>query len=343
MKNLHIPIIICALSFSVSVVSAQSPCANTLYEANKSYEAGDFGRSVSLLNPCLRYGFSHDEKKEGYRLLALDYIYLNQSEKADTAVRNMLSKDHNYKLFPNVADPIGLSKIVNTYDVIPLLTVGINLGINFTNINLVANKAPANTTAEYIPLSGYQFGIEGDFRVWRDIHVTLGIQSYGVRYQHNLDSVAGWSQQFTENLTYINIPISARYYIYFKHDAIIRPYIEAGVAVSFLTADNANLLSTDLSSNNTSPSSVDPTSRRNNTNTSIIFGGGINLKLGGGWLTANVRYLYGQTLIDNPNNRYNDLDFIFGQQYVDDDFKFNNWQFTVGYALPILYKVEKLK
>lgn len=343
MKKIILPFLFINL-FIYSVPSfAQSPCVNSLLEANKSYEAGDFRRSVSLLKPCLISGFSHDEKFEGYRLLALNYIYLNQEGKADTAVRNMLIKKHSYKLFPNISDPAGLTRLINTYDVIPELTVGINLGINFTNINLISNKSAANTGAEYIPLSGYQFGIEADCRVWKDLHISLGIQSYGVRYQHNLDSVAGWSQQYTENLTYVNVPVSARYYIYFKHDAILRPYVEAGAAFSFLTADNANILSTDNSNGSTSLGSLDPTSRRNKINTSILFGGGINLKLGNGWITTNVRYLIGQSLIDNPANRYNNLDFIFGQNYIDDDFKFNNWQFTVGYALPILYNVEKMK
>jgi hypothetical protein len=323
---------------------AQSNCANTLYEANKSYEAGDFKQSVSLLRPCLNSGFSRDEKFEGYRLLALNYIYLNEPAKADSAVQKMLSKNHSYKLFPNISDPAGLTKLVDAYDVIPVFTCGIDFfGVNFTNINLINNKSVSNTTASYQPLLGFQFGVNFDYAIWKRFHLAAGVQYYGNRYQHNLDSVAGWAQQFTEDLTYFNIPVAVRYYPYFRHDGTIRAYVEAGASYSYLFNDNATIFSTDNSNGNTNRASVNPITRRNTTNTSILVGAGLQYSVGNAWLTLNARYLNGLTNIVNSENRYNDQDFIFNYQYVDDDFKFNNWQFSLGVAFPLFYNVERIK
>jgi len=321
----------------------QNGCANTLYEANKSYEAGDFAKSVSQLLPCLKSGFHKDQKVEGYRLLALDYIYLNQPQKADTAVKNLLSNDNTYKIFPlYLNDPASLNKIINTYDVTPLLTIGADVGANFANVNLTSNKAVTNSSASYQALIGYQFGVQADYTIWKDLHITASAMRSGLRYEHDFDSVAGWKQQYTEVLTYWHIPVSARYY-FLKPNGALRPYVEAGASFDFLSSATANIGNIDNTTGNTSNTSLDATSRRNPENTSILYGVGLTYRAGAGWLTFNARYLLGLSPIVNANNRYNDLDFIFNYNYVDDDFKLNNWQFTVGYVLPVIFKVQKVK
>ncbi len=343
MKKINILIILAALLLSPKFSNGQSSCANALYEANKSYEAGDFAKSAARLLPCLKSGFNHDEKYEGYRLLALDYIYLNQPEKADTAVKNLLKYKHSYKLFPlYLNDPASLTKIINTYDVNSVLKIGGVIGPNFANLNLTSNKAVTNSSASYQPLTAFQFGVEGDYGIIKGLHLTAGFYSMSCQYQHNFDSVAGWRQQYTENLTYWHIPISARYY-FLNNEVLLRPYIEAGASFDFLSTANANIVNTDNSTGNTNNTSINPKSRRNPENTSILYGAGLTYHAGVGWITVNVRYLLGLSPIVNAANRYNDVDFIFNYQYVDDDFKINNWQFTVGYSFPILYKVEKIK
>lgn len=342
-KFIYISLVSLILSCSYNA-KAQSSCANTLYEANKSYEAGDFAKSAAKLLPCLKSGFSHEEKYEGYRLLALDYIYLNQPEKADTAVKNLLTYKHSYKLFPlYLNDPASLTKIINTYDVNPILKIEFPLiGFNLANVNMTANKAVTNSAALYQPLIGYQFGIDGEYDIWRGLNITAGIFSMGLQYEHDFDSVAGWRQKYTENLTYLHIPISARYY-FLNNESDLRPYIEAGASFDFLSNANANIVNTDNSTGNTNSTSINPKSRRNTENTSILYGAGLEYRAGAGWLTFNVRYLYGLSPIVNSNQRYNNVDFIFNYQYVDDDFKFNNWQFTLGYKFKLLYTVEKSK
>ncbi len=343
MKKSNILFLLPLLLLTSKFAKAQSSCANTLYEANKSYEAGDFAKSVSQLRPCLKSGFHKDQRVEGYRLLALDYIYLNQPQQADTAVKNLLNNDNNYKLFPlYLNDPASLTKIINTYDVTPLLMVGVKIGANFANVNLTSNKAVTNSAASYQALIGYQFGFEGDYTIWKDLHITASAMRTGLRYEHDFDSVAGWKQQYSEVLTYWHIPVSARYY-FLKTDAPLRPYVELGAAFDFLSAASGNIVNTDNTTGNTNSTSLDPSSRRNPENTSILYGVGLNYRAGIGWFTFNARYLLGLSPIVNANNRYNDVDFIFNYQYVDDDFKLNNWQFTVGYTIPVLFKVQKNK
>jgi len=342
MKKFNIIIVLAFLLLASKFSNGQSNCANTLYEANKSYEAGDFAKSVSQLLPCLKSGFHKDQRVEGYRLLALDYIYLNQPQQADTAVKNLLNNDNNYKLFPlYLNDPASLTKIIDTYDVTPLFNLTVPLiGINFANVNLTSNKAVTNSAASYQPLIGVQFGVEGDYTIWRDLHVTAGVMWMSCRYEHDFDSVAGWKQQYTENLNYVHVPVSARYY-FLKTDAPLRPYIEAGASFDFLASASADIVNTDNTTGNTNSTSLNPISRRNNENTSILYGVGFNYRAAIGWFTFNARYLLGLSPIVNAANRYNDVDFIFNYQYVDDDFKLNNWQFTVGYTFPILFKVTK--
>ena len=344
MKRFNILCFLVILLFATNMVNGQNSCANTLYEANKSYEAGDFAKSVTQLLPCLKSGFHKDQRVEGYRLLALDYIYLNQPQQADTAVKNLLNNDNNYKLFPlYLNDPAGLTKIINTYDVTPLFTIEVPLiGINFANVNLTSNKAVTNSSASYQPLTGIHFGLEGDYDIWKDLHISAGIMWMGISYEHDFDSVAGWKQKYTENLNYVHVPVSARYY-FMKPDAPLRPYVEAGASFDFLASASANIVNTDNTTGNTNSTSLNPISRRNSENTSILYGVGFNYRAAIGWFTFNARYMLGLSPIVNPNNRYNNIDFIFNYQYVDDDFKLNNWQFTVGYVFPVLFKVQKVK
>ena len=341
MKQLLIIHLSIILMMSCIAVSAQSPCANTLYEANKSYEAGDFTKSVALLKPCLNSGFSRDEKFEGYRLLALNYIYLNQLQQADTAVKKMLEKNNSYKLFPYIDDPAGLSRIIANYNVVPVLSVGIYSGFNFANINLLENHTAGVTTASYQPLLGFQAGVEAEYNVWKGLSVSAGFQITDCRYTHVIDSLVGLKQEFTEDLTYIQIPIIARYN-FLKNEAVWRPYLEAGFAFDHVAGDVAHLLATNLSNGTVKRSSFDPTSRRTQNLTSIALGAGVQYRVFTGNLKASVRYLIGLTNVVNSDNRYNDMSSVFLNQYIDDAFKFDRWQFSLGYSFPVFYNVVKI-
>ena len=77
-----------------------------------------------------------------------------------------------------------------------------------------------------------------------------------------------------------------------------------------------------------------------------MAGAGINYKVKKGNVFLDLRYNYGFQNIVKTEQRYqNDLnnDLLYRYYYLDDDFKLNNFAFTIGYAYNIYKPVKKGK
>src|SRR6187551_2306146 len=95
-------VIISAKSFSQTAT-----CAQTLRLARATYEQGRLHEIEGQLKDCLANGFKPEEKAlktEGYRILCLSYIYLEEPEKADDAMLKLKQNDPYYAPNPQV-DP----------------------------------------------------------------------------------------------------------------------------------------------------------------------------------------------------------------------------------------------
>ena len=82
-------------------------------------------------------------------------------------------------------------------------------------------------------------------------------------------------------------------------------------------------------------------------NYSLLFGGGINYKIGLNYLVFEARYAFGMLNVANAKNRWREdfeeaRDLKFHSGYVNDDFKINSLSFFVGFVKP-LYKPRKIK
>src|SRR6187549_1035341 len=96
MKRL-IPLIFLVL-ISLEGYSQLVSCSQTLRLARSTYEQGRLHEIPALLAKCLAGGFSQQEKVEAYKLLCLSYIYLEEPQKADEAMLNLLRTDHYFKI-----------------------------------------------------------------------------------------------------------------------------------------------------------------------------------------------------------------------------------------------------
>ena len=64
--------------FSIPTISiAQDQCAVALSEAEDKYDQGRLYEIPEILESCLEYGFSKEEKIRAYRLLTLSYLFLD--------------------------------------------------------------------------------------------------------------------------------------------------------------------------------------------------------------------------------------------------------------------------
>ena len=90
---------------------AQGGCdRNTLKEAEKNYDIGRFEEVINGLTPCLEKGFSRKEKVEGYRLLSMTYLALDNLDKAAESTEKLLDYDPLFD--PSIQDPQRFTEMV---------------------------------------------------------------------------------------------------------------------------------------------------------------------------------------------------------------------------------------
>lgn len=94
-------------------ILAQNCDERQLNEAKNLYDKGSFSEVVSLLQPCLKNGFSEKEKVEGFRLTAMSHIAMDDLLKAQDAVANLLRIDILYD--PSIYDLPKFAQMVADY------------------------------------------------------------------------------------------------------------------------------------------------------------------------------------------------------------------------------------
>ncbi|MCX6350877.1 MAG: outer membrane beta-barrel protein [Bacteroidetes bacterium] len=340
MRILKFGLVVLIIHFTLICFAQNSNCINSLFNANKSFEVGDFAGTINQLQPCLKNGFTADEKFDVYRLMALSYFYLNKGDSLDYFIKAMLGKKPEYLLFPNIGENEEFLKKVNSYEVIPYFFIAIGAGMNVSRVNLIQKYSPTTSSAYYESNFGVQYGGSILYNPIKNLSCMVGLQYSQVAYRHVIDTIADATQQYREQLNYINIPLGVRYtYPRFK----IKPFVEAGYEFSFL--QDAIVV---LQSNSTVVPTKQPNlltdnrkAYRNATNNSYTFGGGLMYPLGPGNLFIDVKYKLAQHSLVPADKRYADIAFVFDKQYVDDDFKLDDVQIMAGFQLPLLYRVSR--
>ena len=198
----------------------------------------------------------------------------------------------------------------------------------------IVHDDDAENLGEYKGKTGFQLGLQAEYRaIWN-----LWIEAAGLfrqsQFDHTLFDVERTTINYSEKLSYVDVPVSLKYYFPIKK---FSPYIEAGAAFSFMT----NSLGT-----TTRDDQKDIVNRINyrNTYTTGFFGGvGVAYKLKSISVFAAFRYSYYGDNVNKDGTRYADLVNVFKYYYIDDDFRMDNWQINVGANFALAYKNKKTK
>ena len=92
----------------------QDNCEDALYKANTLFETGKIQECINALEPCIASVKPKESKFEGYKLLAISYQELGQTEKMEKYIAFMLRAKPYYNLYPN-GDPASFSKAINNF------------------------------------------------------------------------------------------------------------------------------------------------------------------------------------------------------------------------------------
>jgi hypothetical protein len=330
--------------FTLLSVDAQQknvPCHKSLQAAYDSYEAGRFDESIGLIKKCIN-GYDKEVLFEAYRLLSICYLNMDYQQEANKAAMKVLYHKQDYQKFP-FFDPIEFTRLLAEYEVWPRLEGGLKVGGAINSVHVLENYSVVNSSAAFMPKAGYQVGAVVEYYLQKKLSVNAELLYEGIGYSRVADDVSGWRQEYIERLNYLTLPIFGKYYFYTLGGFDFA--LEAGLQVQFLINTQSNVLFKNNVSGQSFQDSKSLSLLRNNV---LLYGiGGLTAKhkLGEGNIVVGLRCAYGLTNVVNADKRYDDIDFMLNNQYVDSDFRFIPVYFSCSYQRPIssLLKVSRVK
>ncbi|OFY08294.1 MAG: hypothetical protein A2W99_03735 [Bacteroidetes bacterium GWF2_33_16] len=327
---------------------AQENCAFKLEEAQNQYDLGVLDSIPSMLNPCVNKGFSGDELARAYKLLILTYLFEDNQEMAKNTMNKFLKKFPEYEIKAN--DPVEFTYLFKSFQTVPLYSIGILVGGNYSYIRLMEPYGVYNTenyNGEYSVMGlGFQGGLQIKRYINEKFEINLDILYKAYKYEYSNTLYNFSTVIFQENQTGIDIPLTGTYDFAFSFLGL-SPYLRAGASLGYMMSSSAklkldNAVFTGLE-DNSSPD-IDITKNRNTYNLSGIVGGGLKFKIkNGGYIMADFRYYLGILNSVNSNERYSDYNNTFKYWYIDNDFTMNNFSFSIGYVWSFYKTVEKQK
>ncbi len=350
----------CLLIFISAKSFSQTPnCAQTLRLARATYEQGRLHEIESQLKDCLATGFTKDEKglkTEGYKILCLSYIYLEEAEKADEAMLNILRTDPYFQINEAV-DPAEFVALYKTFRTLPIYRIGGKLGVSATQPNVTekATAAELGSNSEYSPLIGIQFGISADKPIntrltmhgellysqkrFKFTHIFARLQDYitGEEYENVTNGI--------ETQTWLSLPLSVEYKPLknkSKFNEKFNPYVIGGVAIDYLLSSKikAEQLRDDQPA--IQEKTYEIKSSRNSLNISGLVGIGAKIRVGGGYIKSEIRYLYGFVNLSSQETAYQNQELTWEVTYADSVFKISSLEISAAYTQNI-FNPKKLK
>jgi hypothetical protein len=279
-----------------------------------------------------------NDKIQANKLLIMSYLKVDNLEEADKTAAEIIRIDPYYKPDKFKDDP-KLSALFEKYKPTPMFRMGLYGGINFSSIDEVQSYSivhddDAEGLDTYNGQMGFQLGAFAEYKAYKSLWVELGFMYRQSKYEHILDSIEGSTVNYSEKLSYFDVPLSVKYYIL---DGTISPYVEAGATFSFLT----DALST--TSREGEKDLVNRTDYRNAFSVGYFGGAGVVYKMKAMQLFAGVRYSYYPENVNKEGTRYSDPVNVFKYYYIDDDFRMDNLQINVGVSYTLSYKNQKVK
>jgi hypothetical protein len=308
--------------------------------------------------------FSQSEKVEAYKILILTYIYLEEPQKADAKMIELLRTDHFFEVAES--DPVEFKSLYKKFRVKPLFMIGGKFGINQTQVNTIKNYyvlAESQGKGTYSSSIALQYGASfekvlfGQFAIKPEVYYA----SASVTYNNNsiyrndpsatetgTDRTGSVSHKITQQR--ISAHLLAQYTIGETKslNRKLTPYIMAGPNIGYLMKSSFEGQHNLESRDNVTGEVIDNTSRYNPLTISLVAGAGASYKIGGLYLSGDVRYDYGLFNIVNDKNRYNEdtpetQKLIRHYAYVDNDFSLRQIIVTVGLIYPVFSPKKLIK
>ncbi len=335
-------------------VNAQ--CSESLKKAQSSFDQGHLYGIPALLEKCLEKGFSDQDKLDAYQLLTLTYLYIDDPISAERSFLDLLALDPEYRV--DSTGYIELLHLSKEYITTPIVSFRARFGVNMSTVTVTKVNGPYNlndNNEKYKVGFGYSAIGSMDIHFSKNISASIeGDFSYRTfKYQNTVYNVDGNSNakdliNLNEKSYNIGLPISISYT---KYGETYYPYIYAGYSPEYNIITNTDAVYTKRDNDlflTTEDKNLNLTSIRNRFVHSGIIGIGLKRRINYNYVFVDLRYKFGFTNRlngDTQNNfevneNINRYTLLYQQQ--DNDFRQNEFTFTIGYMWP-KYEPRKRK
>jgi hypothetical protein len=321
---------------------AQSSCTQTLRAARSTYDQGRLHDLPSLLEGCIKSGFTKQEQVEAYKLLTLAYIYLEEPTKADEAMLNLLKTD-NYFEINTTTDPAEFIALYKTFRTKPIYRLGGKIGANASQPNVVEAVEANSGESKYNYQVGFQLHITAEIPLTDrlTLNPALGIQQKTFGYKNTVNFTdTAFTTTASEKQSWISLPVSLQYQF---TNSKLNPYISLGVQGDYLLNASIEGERQRKGYQLIESKSFDLDPQRKKFNLSVIAAAGAHIKFGGGFIVTEVQFAYGLSQLNSKESAFNiDNNLVFQYGYADSIYKLNSLSVSAGYVHNI-FKPKKLK
>jgi hypothetical protein len=331
-------LVVCLLA--AVAARAQAPCDAALDDAARAYDEGRLDAVVATLEPCL--ASMRDGGWQAYRLLALAHLFSDRPVEADRAVHEMLALNPKYDLNSS-RDPIELTRIIETYSIVPRLAIAVRAGLGVSGRRIDAPRSVAPTTDAAGTRSfalgsdlggGVVLGISPGLAA--TVEALWSTRAYAVR----LSDTRSATTTYSERLSYLTLPGMLRFGLDLGP---VTPHIAAGYYYQLLLDATSDI---SMTPNDTADAYADEgvlstEARRERTSHGIVLGLGLDVPLGDGFLSIEGRYEVGLADVVRADERYIDSELQFRYLFVDNGFRLRNFTLSLAYAYPITFSATR--
>jgi len=344
MRNLAVVAALILILVAPELAKAQqqkpTTCAQVLRLARSVYENGRLHELPALMSDCFSgTDWTPQERVDAYKLLTLAYIYLEEPEKADEMMLNILKTDPEFKPNDNI-DPAEFVALWRTFRTEPVYRLGVKVGANATQPNVHQYTALNEGTEDYSYGYGFQVGVSGEIAIFNDL-LTLNPEIYFQSKSFKVNNRFFEDYQKTDgtiSLKSVSIPISVQYALPFgkkKIDSKWVPYIGAGIAVDLLLGVATDLQTEvrEQSQINTITDGKTGKSQYKAINIAPIISAGVKGRIKKAEFIAEIRYNYGASTIFDKKKLYDSQSEVFGNKFIHGPFSLNTLSVSFGYLL----------
>ena len=348
------------IGYLINASAQNNECEQTLNQAAEEFIAGHFYGIPSLLKPCIeKNSFSNEQRVRAYLLLCQAYLIIDDPIASEDSYLKLLKADPEY-IATDEKDAIDVVFLSKKFTSTPIFTPRFRIGGNTSLYRTIYDVSTgSNQKAEnvkHVLKPGFQVGGGVDWNINDNISLCAdAILSYKTFKTVRTVIFKDDSETITEKQFWFDVPL---YLKYSDNKGRIRPYAYFGVAANILLSAKASMEFVNSSPSQGSQSlSTGPdiklTYMRRSINRSLVFGGGVNYKIGKDFVFVDMRYMAGLSnlstgtyggdpkITQNPAGKVTS-DLPSQYIYADSKFRLDNISISVGYVRP-LYDPRRIR